>query len=453
MTRDYTACGAAVGDAPNWKVLVIAIEESPLAARISIALADVGFRVASLAPRGHSVRRLRKVADHFAYHARPRSASTVRAINRWTPDLLICADDVAVKELQILHRQTTNSDDAARRRISKLVEMSIGPATNFGAMLNKSDFFARVQIEEVRSPKTKILPATRAFESVPSGLTYPLVVKADQSYGGRCVRIVNSEDALGAVIWELQMPPSWRYRRLIGSILGLGALRSLMLPLRRTISLQQFITGRASNRAVICWKGKVLAGISVEAIEITHEFGPTSVVRTIDHPEMAMVAERMVKCLELSGFVGFDFILDASQQAWLIEMNPRVTPICHFSLDDGTNLAGALYRETTGRCPPSASFTNTRGLIALFPNELIRCSSSDYLQTAQHDVPWGQPEFVRNVLNRALRTGVRKRVRMFLERRFPTALGVLVKLRLVDLPRNSGCGSTNAGRDKENTMS
>jgi predicted ATP-grasp superfamily ATP-dependent carboligase len=31
----------------------------------------------------------------------------------------------------------------------------------------------------------------------------------------------------------------------------------------------------------------------------------------------------MVERLNLSGFVGFDFVLDSSNQAWLIEMNPR----------------------------------------------------------------------------------------------------------------------------------
>ena len=218
-------------------------------------------------------------------------------------------------------------------------------------MLNKSDFFARVTTEGLRFPKTIVLCAGRPFKSAPPDLTYPIIVKADRSYGGRCVRIVDREADLRAAVWELQMPPTWRFRSLIGAMLGSEAFRPLMLPLRRTISLQQFINGRPSNRAVICWKGKILAGISVEAMEVTHEFGPTSVVRTIDHPEMAMAAEHMVKCFELSNFIGFDFILDASGQAWLIEMNPRVTPICHFSLDDGTNLAGSLYKQMTGLHP------------------------------------------------------------------------------------------------------
>ena len=178
--------------AAKLKILVIATQKTPVAARISMALADVGFRVAALTPHGHPVRVSRKIQDHFAYHTRPRFKSTVRAIGRWSPDLLVCADDLAVRELQTLHRRTATSDDKARRHISELIELSLGPATSFPAMRNKSDFSADVESEGLRSPKTIVIPAKCAFQRLPAELIYPIVVKADQSYGGRCVRIVNS---------------------------------------------------------------------------------------------------------------------------------------------------------------------------------------------------------------------------------------------------------------------
>jgi hypothetical protein len=418
--------GLTHNDATRLKVLVIATQRTALAARISTALADVGFRVAALTPHGHPVRRSRKVRDHFAYQARPRLKSTARAINRWSPDLLVCADDFAVTELQTLHQRTAASD--TRRHIAGLIELSLGAATSFPTTHSKGDFLARVEIEGLRCPNTIVIPATRPFESVPAGLIYPIVVKADQSYGGICVRIVSSDADLRATVWELQTPSTWHgmFRRLVGAILRSETLAPFKLPLRRTISLQQYIPGRPSNRAVVCWKGEVLAGISVEAVEVQHEHGPASVVRLIDHPEMAMVAEQMVKRLGLSGFVGFDFILDASNHAWIIEMNPRVTPICHFSLADGTNLARSLYTQMTGRQPLSRLPTINRDLIALFPNEIVRSPSSEYLQSCQHDVPWNEVELVQHVFNEALRTGIRKRVRTFLER-YPTVVGTLVK--------------------------
>jgi hypothetical protein len=205
-----------------------------------------------------------------------------------------------------------------------------------------------------------------------------------------------------------------------------------MLPLRRTISLQEYIAGRPSNRAVICWKGKVLAGISVEAVEETWECGPSSLVRLIDHAEMTMVCEHMVKRLHLSGFVGFDFILDSANRAWILEMNPRVTQISHFFLADGTNLARSLYTQMKGQLPPLKVAPINRGLIALFPNEIIRSPSSNYLLSCQHDVPWEEPELVRSVLNWALRRGIGGRARTLLEYYFPPVVSVLVRLGLID---------------------
>jgi glutathione synthase/RimK-type ligase-like ATP-grasp enzyme len=410
------------------KVLVIATQKTALAARISIALADVGFCVAALTPRGHPVRRSRKIQDHFVYHNRPRLRSAVRAIDRWCPDLLVCADDLAVRELQALHQRTA-SDDKARRRISELIELSLGPAASFPATHNKSDFLARVQAEGLRCPRTIIIPATRAFTCVPAELIYPIVVKADQSYGGICVRIANREADVRAVMWELQTPCTWygMFRRLFSALFGSKALTPFKLPLRRTISLQQYVSGRPSNRAVVCWRGKVLAGISVEAVEVEHEHGPASVVRLIDHAEMTLAAEHIVKRLDLSGFVGFDFVVDCSNHAWIIEMNPRVTPISHFSLADGTNLAGSLYAQMKGARPLPRRAPINPGPIALFPNEIVRSPSSEYLQSCQHDVPWNEPELVGSVLRQALRTRIPRRVRIFFER-YPKVVGALVKL-------------------------
>src|SRR3984893_5829643 len=139
--------GRTGADATKLKVLVIATQKTALAARISMALADAGFRVGALTPHGHPVRRSRKVQDHFSYHSRSQLKSTVRAIQQLSPDLLVCADDLAVRELHALHQRTAASDDEAKRHISELIELSLGSSTSFPEMHNKSDFFTRVEIE------------------------------------------------------------------------------------------------------------------------------------------------------------------------------------------------------------------------------------------------------------------------------------------------------------------
>jgi glutathione synthase/RimK-type ligase-like ATP-grasp enzyme len=418
------------GAATKLKVLVMATQRTPLAGRISIALDDSGFCVATLTPRGHPARRLRRISHHFACRAGRRWKSALSAIDRWSPDFLVPTDDLAVRELQALHRRMAASGEESRRRIADVIEFSLGPAASFPATHNKSDFIARVEAEGLRCPRTVVIPAARAFKSLPPGLNYPIVVKADHSYGGMCVRIADGDGALRAAVWELQTPATWhsRVRRLAGAILGSDVFARLALPLRRTISLQEYIHGRPCNRAVICWNGKVLAGISAEAMEVAHEYGPASVVRLIDHPEMTMVAGHMVKCLNLSGFVGFDFVLDSSKRARVIEMNPRVTPICHLSAANGTNLTQALYRQLTGLPPLPAPASADRVPIALFPGEIVRAPSSEYIRSYRHDVPWNEPQFVHCVLDQALRRRVLTRLRTFLEHRLAQLTGALVRV-------------------------
>jgi glutathione synthase/RimK-type ligase-like ATP-grasp enzyme len=419
------------GDAERPKILVFATENNPLAARISLALVCVEFCVAALTRPGHPVREARKIPRHFAYHARFPFKSIIRAIDRWSPDLLVCTDDLAVRELQNLHKNTAASDDKAGRRISDLIELSLGPPTSFPAIRNKSDFLALAKLEGLRCPKTIVIPATGALKSSPGELTYPVVVKADHSSGGRCVRVVNSDADLRLAIWELQAPSTWRGRLFLDAMLGSEALSPLRLPLRRTISLQEYVVGHPGNRAVICWNGKVLAGISVEVVEVMHERGAASVIRLVNHPEMATVCERMVKRLNLSGFVGFDFMIDSANRAWLLEMNPRVTQTCHFSLADGTDLAATLYAQMTNQLPRPRPASINRDLIALFPNEIIRAPSSSYFLSCQHDVPWEEPELVRGVLNQIRRMQIRRQARRFAERHLPAVVSGLVRIGLL----------------------
>jgi len=146
----------------------------------------------------------------------------------------------------------------------------------------------------------------------------------------------------------------------------------------------------------MCWKGKVDCGLSVQVLQTAHPTGPATVVRTIDNPEMALAAARMVRRLNLSGFVGFDFVIEASSgKAYLLEMNLRPTPICHLAVDRFTDMVGALARILsdlrTGRRSRASIVTRD---IALFPQEMWRDASSNHLRNAYHDIPGDIPQFV-----------------------------------------------------------
>ena len=112
---------------------------------------------------------------------------------------------------------------------------------------------------------------------------------------------------------------------------------------------------------------------------------------------MSDTAARLVKRLGLSGMWGFDFMLDAaSGAAWLIEINPRATPICHLALGIGCDLPAAICSQLTGFPVASVGRPVNAEVIALFPGEWRRDAASQVLHSAYHDIPWEEPGLLQD---------------------------------------------------------
>jgi hypothetical protein len=84
-------------------------------------------------------------------------------------------------------------------------------------------------------------------------------------------------------------------------------------------------------------------------------------------------------------------IEEASGLAYLIELNPRPTPICHLGGAFGDDLCGALWEKITGSSPRTALQRAEGRRVALFPQEWIRRADSPHIERAFHDVPWQEP--------------------------------------------------------------
>jgi ATP-grasp domain len=379
------------------KVLIVATHVWPAAARTSIALAQVGFSVASIAPAQSLVRLVTCVARYYTYAPKQALDSIANAIQSWQPDLLVCTDDQAVKHLHDLHAQASKLPDAAGASLRHLIELSLGNPSSFPAAAQKSLFMTLATSAGVRCPKTWLISNDRDDLSIPH-VSYPIMVKSDGTFGGRGVRRVENENQARTAIVEFTLPLDFpdRIKRALAKFIVLSRIK---LSRRRTVCLQEEVIGQPANRAVVCCKGKVLAGISVEALETEHDLGPASIVRLIHNHEMTAIAQTMVERFQLSGFIGFDFVLDSKNAAWLIEMNPRVTPICHLHLEDGTSLPASLFAEMTGTAAiPNAPVVNAETVV-LFPGGFGKMHrdydlSSIYM-SSYHDVPWDEPELIR----------------------------------------------------------
>jgi len=170
---------------------------------------------------------------------------------------------------------------------------------------------------------------------------------------------------------------------------------------RSVVNAQAFLAGREATSAIACWKGTVLAGLHFEVLNKGNSTGPATVLRFIENVEMSVAVEKMARRLNLSGLHGFDFMLEAhTGNAYLIEINPRATQVGHLTLGLGRDLPAALYSAVSGKAVQAAQRVTGNDTIALFPQEWLRDPASAFLRSGYHDVPWEEPELVRECVSR-----------------------------------------------------
>ena len=136
-----------------------------------------------------------------------------------------------------------------------------------------------------------------------------------------------------------------------------------------------------------------------EAVATETATGPSTVARIIHNQEMVEAARRIVRALNISGLIGFDFMIEAATgAAYLIEMNPRHTPICALRLGPGRDLPEALLAKIAGRPVRERPPRTERDIIVSFPETWMLDPTSNFLRSGFHDVPWEQPALVRRLI-------------------------------------------------------
>ena len=379
------------------RILLSATLRWPIAARLAVAFAKLGSRVEAVCPDEHPLVGTGVVRKIYTYKILRPLTSLRAAIRGARPELIVPCDDDAALALHRLHESTSATQDPARIQRA-IIERSLGSPAACTLATTRSRLLALAAQEGVRVPKTSSVGAAVELSAWLERRGFPAVIKIDGTWGGQGVSIVrNHEEALRAYQMKTAAIPELRavLRMLVER--DSSALLKRLKSARPRITVQDFIPGLHANRAVACWDGEVLAGISVAALRTQHPTGTATVVRVLEIPEMAQAAQRLVKRLGLSGFWGLDFILEAKTgAAYFIEMNPRATPICHLALGTGRDLPAALYARLLNTVPAAGAAVTDQNVIALFPGEWQRNPSSAYLRSAYHDIPWEEPALVQD---------------------------------------------------------
>jgi predicted ATP-grasp superfamily ATP-dependent carboligase len=270
-------------------------------------------------------------------------------------------DDRALQWLQFV--ATADPPQAC----ATLLRAALGDATTYAWRIAKGPCRAAAAALGVRLPAGAAVENLQRALTLADRLTWPVVLKANLGTAGRGVAICRNADALRAAWARIGNHPT-------------GA------------SLEQAIPGVPAMMAVAVWDGVVLAGMAARKERCSFDgIGPSSVIRFIEHAEMAEVARRLCAQFGSRGLISFDFILDSEGRAWFLECNHRPVPIHHLGHLAAQDLVAALATTLHGTPAPAQGSACTRP-IALFPQERMRDPSSQFLfPPAIEDVPVEDP--------------------------------------------------------------
>jgi len=377
------------------KILLVTTSRWASTARMAMALTEVGCEVTALCPHGHPMLQTKSVRKHLTFRHLLPVHSIKQAIRQTRPDFIIPGDELAVFHLHRVHAKGTAD-------VRALVERSLGDAASYPLTHNASQLMAVAQEAGVATPVTAEVSTPKDIPGLASRFGLPLVLKADGTTGGTGVRIlteVHGKENLWRGLRASISPARLLKRMLVDSDW------SMVIPFLRgdirTVNAQAFISGTEANIAVACWQGEVVSSICLEVVSVWYERGPSSVVRVIDNPVIVAAARKMVKRLNLSGFCGFDFMLDENSGApMLLEMNARPTQLCHLQLGPGRDLITAWTSAATDLSMRARPAITDKDRIAVFPHELYRDASSPMLHMAYHDVPWSEPSLVMSCIRK-----------------------------------------------------
>lgn len=384
------------------KVLLATTVRWPSAGRLAGAFAAAGCSVDGLLPAEHPAASSRYFERIHPYRALRDTASFLDAAEQSCADLVVPLDDRATA---LLLRVRERAPD----HIAALVAQSLGKTANYAKLMSRSGFIDAAREADIRTPSTRTVMSEAGLEDAMREIGFPSVLKADGTWGGDGVAIVDDRNEALLAYRRLSSPPSL-LRNLVRAVRRSDAhfLRAALEAKTPAISMQKFISGKPATTSFACWRGKLLAANHLETLAAQEANGPASVLRRIEKREMDEAAARLAARLELSGLHGLDYIRDEEGQAHLIEINPRSPQSSYLSFGPGHDLVSVLAAQVDCRArAPRPRVADD--VVALFPQEWMRDPASPYLTAAFHDVPWDDPALIRAWMeSRAARPALEK---------------------------------------------
>jgi hypothetical protein len=400
---------AASGHPP--RILFVALVNDIGTDRLPAALAAAGAACAALcppdfycaAPRG--MRRWFRLPPQRGVwlgipFLRPRLEAACRD---WGAALIVPLDSIAAHCLRVVATSPSTTP-----LLRMLLQRSLGSPSGYSAVCSRAGLMQFASQLGVHLPRFCVSADPAVLEAQAQGWGFPVVLRAENTCGGRGVTIARTGDELRAALADIRTGSvGRRMRRALGR--GFWRLAGFGETVSAPPLLQSFVPGIPAMRTVSAWQGQVLEGVSFAVEQVRPApTGPSAMVRHIENAEMADTARRLVAALGCSGFMSFDFMLnEATGRAALIEANPRPIGSTHLGRLFGRDPCAALLACLTGERPvpvqPGVAVPQT---IALFPKEIERDPRNLRRLRADrvyHDVPSDEPAVMAMYLRRLAR--------------------------------------------------
>jgi biotin carboxylase len=385
------------------RILVTDTNRWPVVARLVIAFRKARCETAVLCSMpDHPVQKLSGVESVFCYDGFEPIPSIRRAIEVFNPDLIVPCCDRGVQHLHTLYSLACSEGNSGSK-IADLIERSLGSSNGFHVVSSRNELIEVAESEGIRVPSTTPIETEADLHRWGSEVAPPWFLKADGTWGGQGVTAVGDISAGKRFFQQFDQHVGWGHllKRLILNR-DRGWALSDWKHSKRSVIAQAMIDGRPANCAVVCWQGKLLAGIAVEVIKASGPTGPASIVQVVPGAEMIEAAAKLARRLSISGFFGLDFVIEnKTGLAYLIEMNPRCTPPSPLPLNDGRNLVQALCAHLMGHSVQMTEPGIEQRVIAYFPAGVkgMQAEAPSPADSVYVDMPAGEPALVEALLH------------------------------------------------------
>jgi len=296
------------------------------------------------------------------------------------PDVVVPCDDRAFRLLALLHGEPPRRLASARHAaIAALIERSLGDPGGYLASVDKLALPAHARAFGVPMPASVVTASPDDARAFADANGWPIVLKRSESYAGMGVTIVwRAADLADA--WKSAVSPSLATRG--------GAAPAQLL-------VQQAIAGPSWYAIVVAHQGSYFGGWAARKI-VAHPApkGPATVTGHAYRADIDEHCAALVRGFAMSGIFGVEFLVDdATDRAFLLEINRRLTPGVHKDALVGLDVVGAWLAAMRGH-PPAERLRlapGEAGIIVNFPQEWLRDPASPWLANHRVDVPWDEP--------------------------------------------------------------